>query len=445
MEGSIVQLGLSNYLINKKANKKNFFKHNYDNYANFVKHTKRLNFKSSNNFGSTITMNLDQEANYGDLITNMVLEVDLPDISSLVSTTGKNVGYCNGVGNALIKRCDLKISGNMIDQQDGEWMDIWSSLAIPSGKQSNYQNMIRKSINHNELFFQGGKVYIPLMFWFCQNTNYNNQSMPLPMLSLRNNNIELIIEFKSFYEVLFTNDNSLPSSTLNIENVNILIDYIILEESNRLEYLESNYQMYLVNQLQSQRYTVASGTTNLNLSMRNFKYPITEIFLVVRRDDNTTSKQYFNYNNSTSRLITSSPINTMRITLDGKDRLEEMSSLYFTTVEPSKVHDNIPEPNPQIHCYSFSLDPENLSQPSGSCNFSELYEPMLHITFNENITNSTIFLYALNYNVLQIDKSGNAWLLHNLSKNAPTSLPNARDCNITDPTTSTSHTEQQQN
>jgi hypothetical protein len=58
---------------------------------------------------------------------------------------------------------------------------------------------------------------------------------------------------------------------------------------------------------------------------------------------------------------------------------------------------------------------------------------MLHIKFKSGIANSTIFLYALNYNVLQIDGSGNAWLLHNLSKNAPTVLPNANDCNITDP------------
>lgn len=433
MEGSIVQLGLGNYLINDKASKSSFFKHGYKNYSNFVKHTKKLNFKTSSNFGNTLVMHLDQEANYGDLITNMILEIDLPDVSSLISSTGKTVGYCNGVGNALIKRCDLKIGGNVIDQQDGNWMDIWSTLAIPRGKQENYQNMIKKSINHNELFFQGGKVYVPLMFWFCQNTNYNNQSLPLPILSLRNNNIELIIEFNSFYDMVYTNDGSLPTQQLNIESVNILIDYVILEEKERISYLESKYQMYLLNQVQSQTYTLAANTTNLNISMRNFKYPVTEIFLVIRRNDNRNNKSYFNYNNGTSRLDTSSPINTMRLTLDGKDRLEEMSGEYFTIVEPSKVHDNIPEPNPQIHCYSFSLDPENLEQPSGSCNLSEIYEPMLHIKFKNGIAASTIFLYALNYNVLQIDSSGNAWLLHNLSKNAPTVLPDAQDCNITDP------------
>ena len=85
-------------------------------------------------------------------------------------------------------------------------------------------------------------------------------------------------------------------------------------------------------------------------------------------------------------------------------------------------HDNVD--NSFIHCYSFALEPENLGQPSGSCNFSEIYEPMLHITFKSGITASMVYLYAVNYNVLQIDKSGNSWLLHNLSKSAPTTLLN---------------------
>ena len=46
MEGSIIQLGLGNYLIDKNDTSNSFFKHQYKNYANYVKHTKKLNFKS---------------------------------------------------------------------------------------------------------------------------------------------------------------------------------------------------------------------------------------------------------------------------------------------------------------------------------------------------------------------------------------------------------------
>ena len=121
-------------------------------------------------------------------------------------------------------------------------------------------------------------------------------------------------------------------------------------------------------------------------------------------------------------LNNDTPISKMRLSFDGKDRIEELDAEFFCQDEPSKVHDNVD--NSFIHCYSFALEPENLGQPSGSCNFSEIYEPMLHITFKSGITASMVYLYAVNYNVLQIDKSGNSWLLHNLSKSAPTTLLN---------------------
>lgn len=425
MEGSIIQLGLGNYLIDKNDTSNSFFKHQYKNYANYVKHTKKLNFKSKTDFGSTISMNIDEEANYGDLITNMVLEIDLPDISSLVTTSGEAIGYCNGVGNSLIKRCDLKIGGNVIDQQDGDWMNIWSQLAIPSGKQNNYDNMIKKSNNFTVSNFTGGKIFVPLFFWFCQNTNFKN-NFSLPLVSLRNNNIELIIELRTFLESIFSNDGTIPTTSLNIENISILIDYVILNEKERINYLESKFHVYLMHQVQSQKYDIVANTTNLNISMKNFKYPIIELFVAIRRNDNETRKNYFNYSDSLLDINNNNPIDTIRLTLDGKDRIEEMSALYFTQVEPSKIHDNIP--NSYIHCYSFALEPENLAQPSGTCNFSEIYEPMLHIKLNDNIVNSTLFIYTTNYNVLQIDKSGNSYLLHNLSKSAPTVLDKKNKC-----------------
>ena len=50
MEGSITQLGLSNYLINNNAGAVSFFKHAYKNHTNFVKDTRELSFKNGINF-----------------------------------------------------------------------------------------------------------------------------------------------------------------------------------------------------------------------------------------------------------------------------------------------------------------------------------------------------------------------------------------------------------
>ena len=51
--------------------------------------------------------------------------------------------------------------------------------------------------------------------------------------------------------------------------------------------------------------------------------------------------------------------------------------------------------------YSFSLNPE-AHQPSGTCNFSKIDTATLNLTYNSGIEDSTIRVYALNYNVLRI-------------------------------------------
>ena len=66
---------------------------------------------------------------------------------------------------------------------------------------------------------------------------------------------------------------------------------------------------------------------------------------------------------------------------DGKDRIKTTPATVFTQLEPTKVHTNTPV-NKYIHVYSFALEPEKIEQPNGVCNFSELQEPQLHLSFN---------------------------------------------------------------
>ena len=85
------------------------------------------------------------------------------------------------------------------------------------------------------------------------------------------------------------------------------------------------------------------------------------------------------------------------------------------------MHTNVPL-NQFIHIYSFALEPEKIEQPNGICNFSELQEPLLHLTFNTPVVASTLYIYAVNYNVL-INNEGGGTLLHMLSKSIPTIFP----------------------
>ena len=75
-----------------------------------------------------------------------------------------------------------------------------------------------------------------------------------------------------------------------------------------------------------------------------------------------------------------------------------------------------------IGTYCFSMDPKNLTQPSGVCNFSEIHNPELELEFLNNVTRGEIKIYAINYNVLQI-KNGKGVLFHQLGKGIRSTLP----------------------
>ena len=426
MDGSITQLGLSYYLINKEGSSVSFFRNAYKNYSNYAKDTREVNFKNSVKFGQKSSFRFDEDGVFGDLVTNIVMAVDLPDLTPYTNINGRAFGYCNGVGNAIAKVIELKIGGELIDRHTSEWLDIYGELTVKPGCKENYYQMIQKYDNnhYNTTSFTGGRIYIPLQFWFCRNITARNSSLVFPLNSLYNSTIELTIEFRNLIDIIVTDDNVLTGfPSLEIQDSQLLIDYIILEEEERNRYVTVPKQLNIINQLQTYEYSVEANTTEKTFSLKSMKYPVTEIVFVLRRNDNEDFNDYFNYSKSNLNDIVniSNPINTVRLMFDGRDRIKTSPASTFTLLEPTKVHTNTPI-NKYIHVYSFALEPEKIEQPNGMCNFSELQEPMLHLTFNNNIAASTLFIYAVNYNML-ISKEGSGHLLHSLSKATPTTFP----------------------
>ena len=434
MDGSITQLGLSNYLIarNNDSNQKvSFFKHTYKDHTNYVKDTRVLEFKNGIKFGQTSGFRFDEDGKYGDLISNLVIAIDLPDLTPYSNNNGNSFGYCNGIGNAIAKNIYLRIGGNLIDQHSSEWLDIYGQLTVKPGCKDNYFTMIQKydDLNYSFSNFTGGRIYIPLQFWFCRNITSRNPSMVLPLASLYNSTIDLTIDIRKLVELLIVENNGALTNIPNIEiiNGNLIVDYIILEEEERRQYINMPKQMNIVNQIQTYTYDVPAGILETNFSLKSMKYPVTEIIFVVRRNDSQSMNDYFNYSNTTSQniAIAKNPINTVRLLFDGSDRIKTTHASVFTQLEPTKVHTNTPV-NKFIHVYSFALEPEKIEQPNGLCNFSELQNPQLHLSFNSPMTSSTLFIFAVNYNVL-INSNGCGTLLHMLSKSIPTMFPDS-DC-----------------
>jgi hypothetical protein len=430
MEGSITQLQLDNYLINNNLPKKSFFSHSYDNYYNFAKDTRVINFDTSVEFGQKSSIRLDLNGRYGDLISNMVLKLELPDISTLRTSTGSKVGYCDGVGNAIVDEIELKIGGNQIIKHKYEFMDIWGGLSAPAGKKRMYNHNIKKYNSSSVTNFQGGTIYVPILFWFCQNVNANNRdniALPFPLIAMNNVDIEFTITIKPINKLLVYEDVSTLStsqlSSLIMGTHKLLVDYITLEPEERLKYLNAKRQMYLISQVQEVFETIPAGATTVNVNLQDFKYPITELLWICRSNNDINKNIYFNYSQQALSANNRQPYySSAKIKFDNRDKLPELDASFFTDIETGKLHDS-PEPESYVSCYGFSIAPENLAQPMGSCNFSGLHKPRLELNFPSGTAAGIIHVYAINYNVLQIDDQGNVWLLHNLSKSVPATLP----------------------
>lgn len=425
MEGAVKQLGLSNYLIDKKKNAVSYFQHKYENYKDFVIHSNILPIDSFR-YNDTASIRLDRYANYGDLIANIFIEFTLPTLST--TSTGASTGWCNGVGNAIFKEITLRIGNDIYGRITGEYLDIWGELSTSGKGISTYRQMVRKYSAHNYDTFKGGKVTVPLQFWFCRSISESyksNKSLVFPMTSLvsGSNVNEIILEFKlrQFSDLTISEDDTTPTE-LAITNANLLVDYIILEKDERLMFQPSpdsdrHYiKNHIITQVQLIEENIEANALSKKIDLSALKYPVSELIWVIRTNVAENANQYFNYGDSLD-TINSNPINKVEFKFEGSDRMRELNAEYYSQKEIINKHTN--NPNTFIHVFSFALDPENFAQPSGICNFSDIDTSLLILKFNSGILASKLLLFAINYNVMQIGPHGGVSLLHNLSGSTP--------------------------
>ena len=166
-----------------------FFKVVYKRHTNFSIESIRSPLDGSADFGQKVTTKL---ARNGDLAHKMILEVDVPAISSVAGTT---ISYVNSLGHALIDYIEIRIGGQVIDKQYGEWMEIWNQLTMTEGQTFAYQDMLSRYSSFTTLN-TATTVYIPLQFWFCRNIG-----LALPLVALQYHDVEVSIKFNPLSKV----------------------------------------------------------------------------------------------------------------------------------------------------------------------------------------------------------------------------------------------------
>lgn len=304
---------------------------------------------------------------------------------------------------------------------------------------------------------QSRRIYVPLIFWFNRNAG-----LSLPLIALQYNDVEIEFELKGLkdlYTIIETDtarDNYgyriKPETTISAHGIQnyvaddtivqvssgtrtlqkfdinpfLLIDYIYLDEKERRRFALSQHE-YLMEQVNQQVFLGLEGSHSLELDLH---LPTKEFIWVTKRNDADDRNDWNNYTSwidedippytagyindygATEAITTSnysyykSPhiINESVLLLDGYERFLEQPGEYFNWVQPYKHHRNCPKTG--VHVYSFALEADKQTQPTGTMNASHFNKIELRVITQSVFTTQShkfdINVYAVEYNILRV-------------------------------------------
>ena len=338
-----------------------FFKVVYRRHTNFSMESIRQTFNGTVASGAKVTATISRN---GDLIHRMYVQADIKNADE--------AGVPPNAGHRLLKEVEVEIGGQKIDKHYSEWLDIWSELTVPAGKDTGYNLMVDvPKADATQT------VYVPLQFWFCR-----NPGLALPLIALQYHEVKVNITFAT--DVM----TGAGAAIAQLQSAALWVDYIYLDTDERRRFAQVSHE-YLIEQLQ---HTGAETASTNGQHRLNFNHPVKELVWV-----NHTANAA-NWNDWTK-------VDTCKLQLNGHDRFAERAGSYFSLVQPYQHHTNVPcasaDASANINVYSFALKPED-HQPSGTCNMSRIDNATLNISIAAAVAGDVVRIYAVNYNVLRI-------------------------------------------
>lgn len=416
-----------------------FFKNIYRTHSRFALDSLTLNMnRTTLNFFTQTEVRCKIERN-GDLVTNMYLTFELPDIFC-DGRTVPNFRWIENMAQACVDSYYLIVGGAVVDRQYGEWLHLWHHLSMSSDKRTLYDQMTGNTPDvydpDSNTFYtaikplvlkkfpyasgydvptiKGRRVYLPLDFWFCRDS-----SLALPLVALQYAPVEVVFVMRpliELYQVYYTKNGvtdwyapseTEPSHALmkfldpakGLVISNTLVDmkvalettYVVLDIDERT-YFALKPIDYLMTQLTR---VDTDGIVENNAVTIALSNPVTEVIWVLKRSDQHLKNQWFTYTSSNRNIL-----KTGQLLFNGYARTPEKDAAFFELLQPFQYHNRYKQ---GVYCYSFALNPQDISQPSGHANMSRVTKFQLYLTVEpppEGIT-YTLSVYAVNMNFLR--------------------------------------------
>jgi hypothetical protein len=336
-----------------------FFKVVYRRHTNFAVESIEQTFNGAAAFGQKFSCTISRN---GDLLSRVYLETDIRDNSNNATT---NRDAVTRYGFDMIDYVEVEIGGQCIDKHYGDWMNIWTDLTHGGDAATMLQDMVQLPADTTDRTTTAlvNKLYIPLQFWFCR-----NPGLALPLIALQYHEVKLNVQFVA----------TTPSADTSIANCCVFCDYIFLDTDERRRFAQVSHE-YLIEQTQFSN-ALKIQATGGQVELR-FNHPVKELL----------------WHTSTT-AAGSDELGNCLLQLNGHDRFRKRDGSYFRDVQRYEHHTGVGSLS-SLHMYSFALKPEE-HQPSGTCNFSRIDNAVLNVEGTG--LNTTLKVYAVNYNVLRI-------------------------------------------
>jgi hypothetical protein len=359
MSGALVDLvskGVQDAYLTGKP-EVSFFRQKYARHTNFAMKPVKLTPIGTIAGNSEITLKIP---NKGDLLSYIWLDLKGTNI-------GGDLIKANTYSPAIF---ELYIGGQLIDRQDATFMALhWQKFLCDSGAKA----MAICTANQND---DTTKTYIlestilPLHFFFCDYT-------PLPLIALQYHEVEIKIKF---------------GTATGSPNIDFYANYIMLDTYEREWFVNNDHELLIE---QVQRIPVTSGTDTdpvFDLSLLN--HPVKSLHWSNAATDTFNTGNIMIYLNGTALFD------------------DDMPDKFFTHVQGYYHSEHASEllKGGSGNIGGYSLKMYSFAQkaskhiPTGTCNFSRLDNAEMKIKASSGGTTSTIFLNAVNFNVLRIKK-----------------------------------------
>ena len=348
MSGALIQLvatGVQDtYITNAEG--MSLFKMRFTRYKNFAQSPKLL--KEINGVtGDTIVIPVES---YGDLVNHMWIEGD--DVLSALSGA----------------TFSLYIGGQKVDSYDATFStDIWNIYMADTYSKS---QMINNNISSSN------NKFWPLHFFCCDNSQF------IPLVALQYHPVEIHIELAN-----------------DVTNFKTYANFVYLDTDERTDIVNRPME-FMITQVQKVLSPLEPGRNNIDMTA--FNHPIKSLYWGYKAKNRLLSEDKFSF--AAADLY-----------LNGTQVFQTMSSTFFHSVQGyyhtpnGLINMNNSAGTPQytrFYTYNFCIDASSY-KPTGTCNFSRLDNAKLVLHGVEKGTNQTesdLEIYAVNYNILKIER-----------------------------------------